>query len=223
MPEQLRHGYRNATRRERAGVRKRFLGRGAEARCAREARALRALRGALPVPELLEARRRTLRLAAVEGVHGQEALEGRRGARVLRLCGELLAALQRVPPAPLGVDAAEGQVLAHGDFGPQNLILRPGLEAVAALLDWEEAGAAEPALDLAWAEWIVRTHHPRAAGSLGALFEGYGARPSWRERRAAMEAGCGRHLAGAKRSGDPVAVALWQERLERTRRLSEVA
>ena len=36
--------------------------------------------------------------------------------------------------------------------------------------------------DVAWAEWIVRTHHPHLVPALSALFDGYGEEPSWRLR-----------------------------------------
>ena len=72
-----------------------------------------------------------------------------------------------------------GTVLVHGDFGPQNLLLDPSTVEPTALLDWEFAHIGDPVEDVAWAEWIVRTHHPDLVPALPALFDGYGAEPPW--------------------------------------------
>ena len=45
---------------------------------------------------------------------------------------------------------------------------------VVALLDWEFAHQGDPTEDLAWAEWIVRTHHPTATTDLASLSRGMG-------------------------------------------------
>jgi aminoglycoside phosphotransferase (APT) family kinase protein len=51
-------------------------------------------------------------------------------------------------------------VVAHGDFGPQNVLIRKG--HVTALLDFEDARLADPLLDVAWWAWLVRAHTPVA-------------------------------------------------------------
>ena len=38
---------------------------------------------------------------------------------------------------------------------------------VTAVLDWEFAHLGDPVEDLAWCEWLVRTHHPEHVGALG--------------------------------------------------------
>jgi aminoglycoside phosphotransferase (APT) family kinase protein len=54
----------------------------------------------------------------------------------------------------------ERPVLAHGDFGPQNVLVEGG--HVTGLLDFEDCRAAHPLLDTAWWVWLVRTHTPEA-------------------------------------------------------------
>ncbi|WP_461012009.1 phosphotransferase [Streptomyces capparidis] len=56
----------------------------------------------------------------------------------------------------------------HGDFGPNNVLLNPGTFEVTAVVDGEFAHLGDPVEDLAWCEWIVRTHHHRIA--LGHFF-----------------------------------------------------
>ena len=77
-------------------------------------------------------------------------------------------------------------MLLHGDFGPQNMLFDEGTLHMQALVDWEFTHAGDPVEDLAWAEWIVRTHHPHLAKALDALFAGYGHRPTWQRRQNAM-------------------------------------
>lgn len=49
----------------------------------------------------------------------------------------------------------------HGDFAPVNVVLGADGE-IAALLDFEHAGAGPALLDVAWWGWVVRHHHPDA-------------------------------------------------------------
>jgi aminoglycoside phosphotransferase (APT) family kinase protein len=51
-------------------------------------------------------------------------------------------------------------VVAHGDFGPQNVLMRAG--RMTGLLDFEDARLADPLLDVAWWAWLVRAHTPAA-------------------------------------------------------------
>ena len=100
-------------------------------------------------------------------------------AEVLRAAGRTLRQLH---------DAVPGMV--HGDYGPQNLLLDTAAWEVSAVLDWEFAHDGDPVEDLAWAEWIVRMHHPGAAGAIPVLFESYRWRPTWSVRRSAMLKRC---------------------------------
>ena len=106
----------------------------------------------------------------------------------------------------------------HGDFGPQNLLLDPSTVEPTALLDWEFAHVGDPVEDVAWAEWIVRTHHPDLVPALPALFDGYGAEPPWSARQESMLEKC-RWLLGFTRrwpGGGTTGVELWQRRLAAT-------
>ncbi|MFI5678082.1 phosphotransferase family protein [Streptomyces cellulosae] len=213
----LRHGYTNRTLGDGAVVRKTYDGPDAAARLHREHTLLRALRGRVPVPPVLRADDDTLTLTLgfVPGVHGQELLDAGRAERVLESCGQLLRRLHSGPPdlADLPV-AGAGEVLVHGDFGPQNLLLDPSTFEVTALLDWEFARLGEAVEDLAWCEWIVRIHHPEHVRSLGRFFAAYGAPvPAWPERRAAMLAKCGRMKEFCRRrDAHGPGVRQWEER-----------
>jgi len=88
----------------------------------------------------------------------------------------------------------------------------------AAVVDWEFAHHGDPVEDLAWAEWIIRTHHPRLVDSLGTMFEGYESRPPWRQRYAAMLEKCRWALDFVRRwpGADAASVAMWLRRVEVT-------
>ena len=82
-------------------------------------------------------------------------------------------------------------MLVHGDFGPNNILIDPESFEITALLDWEFAHLGDPIEDLAWCEWIVRTHHPDHVDALADFFDAYGGHlPEWPQRRAAMVARC---------------------------------
>jgi aminoglycoside phosphotransferase (APT) family kinase protein len=198
-----------------------YLGPDAVGRCGREAEALRFLAGRLPVPALLDVQESQLWLGFVAGVPGQEALE-RHPAAVLLEIGRTARALHSIDPSGLHLPGDpgpldSGTVLVHGDFGPQNLVFDVPTGTVAAVVDWEFAQLGEPVTDLAWSEWIVRTHHPRLAAELPHLYDGYGDQPPWPERRAAMLAKCEWLLDFVRRwAGDAPASELWQRRIATT-------
>ena len=89
------------------------------------------------------------------GRPGQELLDAGFATEVLRAAGRTL----RQPH-----DAVPGMV--HGDYGSQNLLLDTPAWEVSTVLDWEFAHDGDPVEDLVWAEWIVRMHHPGAAGAI---------------------------------------------------------
>ena len=166
--ESLPHGYTNATTSDGRVVTKSYLGPDAAGRCAREAAALRALAGRLPVPPVLACAGPTLTAGFMPGTHGQDLIDAGLAEPVLRACGRMLRRIHAM--APDGIVGAgphpPGQVLVHGDYGPNNLLLDPRAGRVTAILDWEWARAGDPVDDLAWCEWIVRTHHPAHAAAL---------------------------------------------------------
>ena len=207
---------------------KRYLGPDAAARQQTEVAALTELTGLVPVPPLLGQTEGEITLGLVAGQPGQDLLEIA-PERVLRSVGRLARRVAAVDISRLpGLPAARfGTVLVHGDFGPQNMLFGDGDGDGAeptALLDWELAHIGGPVEDLAWAEWIVRTHHAHLLAALPALFAGYGGRPPWPQRHAAMLEMCrwaldfGRRWPGA---GTGV-VQLWERRLAATAAYDEV-
>jgi aminoglycoside phosphotransferase (APT) family kinase protein len=186
----VRHGYTNATERRADVIYKTFEGPDAEARSAAELRALTALRGLVPVPEVISSEPGVVVTAFVAGAHGQDLIADGRARDVLGGCGEVLRSLHALDPAILEASAAGSDVVRHGDFGPNNVLFDPATMAVTAVVDWEFSGVGNAIEDIAWCEWIVRMHHPDAVGAMPAFFEAYGSTPSWHERKSAMLARC---------------------------------
>lgn len=217
-PERLPHGYTNATVREGRRVVKSYLGPDASGRRTREVNALTFLAGKVPVPQLVEHDATRVVMRQVEGVPGQELLE-RLPDEVMYEVGRAARALHRVDLSRYGTQHGQS-VLVHGDFGPQNMLFHPRRTPpeTVALLDWEHAHVGDPVEDLAWAEWIVRIHHPHLVHSVRALFDGYGRRPGWPQRHGAMLDKCRWALSFVEHwpDGDPAAVRLWERRIEET-------
>jgi tRNA A-37 threonylcarbamoyl transferase component Bud32 len=219
----LPHGYTNATFTEHFGssgeptVVKRYLGPDREERQGREVWALQALAGRFPVPRLLEHATSRIVIGYLAGVPGQELLE-RKPRAVLDQVGRAARRLHEMSLDFHGLPG-EGGVLVHGDFGPQNMLFAPSCQ-VTAVVDWEFAHRGDPVEDLAWAEWIVRTHHPHLADALEALFEGYGSYPSWSQRHSAMLAKCAELQAFSLRWSSQAA-GVWQQRIEATEAFGE--
>lgn len=218
----LRHSYTNRTLGDGARVVKCYRGSGALARSQHEHAVLRAVAGRIPVPLVLGSADGCLTMRFMRGVHGQELLEAGHGDGVLRACGTTLQQIHRLDvskiAAALPCPAGKRQVLVHGDYGPNNVLLDPSTLEITAVLDWEWAHPGEPAEDLAWCEWIVRMHHPRQVGLLGVFFDAYGgAVPSWPARQAVMLARC-RSLLDLCRQQDPggPAETQWAHRLTAT-------
>ncbi|HZE41690.1 MAG TPA: phosphotransferase [Stackebrandtia sp.] len=205
-------GYCNDTVRVDDTVVKRFTGPGAELRRDTEGRALKAAAGTVPVPRVLRTGGAELVCQFVDGTHGQRLLNPERAAGILAECGRVLAALHTVSVAPLGGADGSPKVLVHGDYGPQNLLLDEETLRVTAVLDWEWSHIGRPIEDLAWCEWIVRTHHADCVDALPHLFHGYGTPPApWPKRQEAMLAKCRamRRFGAARRDGS---AALWRRR-----------
>jgi aminoglycoside phosphotransferase (APT) family kinase protein len=222
----MKHGYTNATSTDGRTVVKRYLGPEAAARQQSEVAALTAVRGLLPVPQLLDDTEGAITLTLVEGQHGQELLETA-AESVLASVGRLARQLAHVDISTMaGLSTSPGgTILVHGDFGPQNILFDRDRVEPTAVLDWEHAHIGDPLEDLAWAEWIIRTHHPHLLGALPALFAGYGERPPWSQRHAAMVAKCRWALDFSRRWPETgmELVELWQGRLAATTAYAEEA
>jgi aminoglycoside phosphotransferase (APT) family kinase protein len=174
--------------------------------------ALRAMSQLVPTPRVLavDEGTTTVTFARVAGRHGQELIDEGHATEVLLAVGGTLRRLHGGP-------ARDDKAFVHGDYGPQNLLLDPDSFAVTVVLDWEFAHRGHPVEDLAWAEWIVRMHHPAAVPELSALFDGYGDRPPWAARQAVMTSRCEGLRAAALQSGVAEPLALWSERLAITK------
>jgi aminoglycoside phosphotransferase len=213
----LPHGYTNESELSDEGsVVKRYIGRGAEERARTEAHCLRALCQLLPVPKVVSSDVASLTISYVEGTHGQDLIGEGQAEEVFFAAGRML---RRIHEIGLKLTlAGEGDTLVHGDFGPQNLLFSDDARHVVAVLDWEWAHYGSAVEDLAWAEWIVRMHHPNDVGALPALFDAYGFRPAWHQRKQSMIDRCVQ-----LQSFDPVqrggstGHALWQQRSSITR------
>ncbi len=187
--DRLPHGYTNKTRLENGRVIKRYEGSGAQERCLTEQQCLRAFSGRLPVPRVLSDRENELTMEHLDGRHGQELVDEGKAEAVLHAAGRVLWRIHEMPKHLVQL-AGTGKVVVHGDFGPQNLLLSEQGDHVSGVLDWEWAHYGDPVEDLAWAEWIVRMHHPGSEASLPALFKGYGSRPPWPDRHGHMVRRC---------------------------------
>lgn len=208
----LPHGYCNETSRDGDLVVKRFLGPDAAARADTEARILRAVAAVVPVPAVTNVTDTEVTSRFVPGRHGQEVLTPDLASGVLAACGRTLAGVHAVPlPAVASRDSKNG-VLVHGDYGPQNLLFDTATMSVTAVLDWEWAHIGHPVEDLAWCEWIVRTHHADCVDALPHLYYGYGEpMPPWQRRQSAMLGKCrAMQQFGARRKDG--SASLWQRR-----------
>lgn len=213
----LRHGYTNRTCRLTAGaVEKRYDGADAGDRSRCEYRCLTSLSDRLPVPQVIgwDASASVLTLVEMPGTHGQDMIETGHGREVLRLLGALLREVQEIDPASVPGLPGRGDVIVHGDFGPQNVLIEDG--RISALLDWEFAHVGRSVEDLAWAEWILRMHHPRHVDDLPELFQAAQLAPRWRGRQEAMVTRCRELLRTAEQADSPDGISLWHQRLRIT-------
>jgi Phosphotransferase enzyme family len=213
----LRHGFTNRTRRLAGGrVQKEYTGSNRFERAAYERACLVRLRGTLPVPLILASDEQNPLLIMVEaaGLHGQDLVDAGRAPELLGLLGVFLHELQQLSPATVPELAGTGGVIAHGDFGPQNVLVDG--HRITAVVDWEFAHLGQPVEDLAWAEWIVRMHHPSALDALAALHRGAQLSPNWSARHDAMLARCRQLIVFCEQNQEPAGVQLWRERLRAT-------
>jgi aminoglycoside phosphotransferase (APT) family kinase protein len=203
----LAHGYTNESWADEDGIHKHYIGIGTQTRMRTELDAMRAMAQRVPIPQVLAVNEgtSTVTLRRVIGRHGQELIDEGHAADVLRAAGQTLRRLHG--------SAADGTLVVHGDYGPQNLLFDPSTHEVVAVLDWEFSHQGEAIEDLAWAEWIVRMHHPAAVCELSALFDGYGERPPWADRQAVMISRCDGFRVAAEQTGEAGSEALWRERL----------
>ena len=216
----LPHGYTNQTRQVSRRVEKTYIGKHRFQSARRELACLSSLGDHLPVATVIEEDPAIprLTLSVLHGDHGQDLIDGGHAPAVLQLVGAALESLQRLPVSLVpGLDG-DGPVIVHGDFGPQNMLFDLDAGAVTGLLDWEFAHRGDAIEDLAWAEWILRMHHPLKVDALDSLFRGARRQPPWTQRHDAMLRRVRHHLAESERTNNP---SPWRQRLEATERWSE--
>jgi aminoglycoside phosphotransferase (APT) family kinase protein len=208
----LAHGYTNESWLDGELVVKQYGHVDAAERLRTEIAALARVAGIVPVPGVVRVDPANARaeFTYVPGRHGQELINEGHAVPVLAAAGQTLRRLH---------DGVPGFV--HGDYGPQNLLLDPVSLEVVAVLDWEFAHDGDPVEDLAWTEWIVRMHHANSAHNLPALFRGYGWRPAWPLRHAAMQNRCTEFREICLRRGDQAAAGMWRSREQLTRNWRE--
>ena len=204
----LAHGYTNQSWLAGELVVKQYQGVDAGVRLGVEVAALARVAGVVPVPDVVKVDPVAARVAMtfVPGRHGQELIDEGRATQVLSAAGRTLRRLDQGVPR-----------LVHGDFGPQNLLYDPESLEVRAILDWECAHDGDRVEDLAWAEWIVRLHHPEAVQYLPGLFDGYGQRPDWARRHDVMIQRCAGLRDICVLNGDQAAACMWRSREQVTR------
>jgi aminoglycoside phosphotransferase (APT) family kinase protein len=207
-PVSLPHGYTNESWVDGQTIHKHYLGANARARMRTELEAIEAMADIVATPRILAVNHddAIVTFTRVDGRHGQELVDEGHAAKVPRAAGRTLRRLH-------GESAPDDDVFVHGDYGPQNLLYDPDSFQVLAVLDWQFSHRGRRVEDLAWAEWIVRMHHPAAVSELTALFDGYGDRPAWTDRHAVMISRCEGFRAAAEQASDGESQALWTERL----------
>lgn len=166
--ELMRHGYTNHTVSDGRVVVKTYVGPDRATRQEREERALRSLAGVLPVSELLDSVPGTTTTAFVAGMPAQDAFAAGGAAEVFTACGRLLRRVQSVDPRHVFDDVDDAAaVLVHNDFGPNNIVMTADLTEARLLCDWEWSTTGNRTTGLAWAEFIIRLHHPESVPALG--------------------------------------------------------
>jgi tRNA A-37 threonylcarbamoyl transferase component Bud32 len=219
----LRHGYNNETELAGGVVRKRYRGEWPpRPRFDAETRALDALQNHLPVPRVVSRDPGNLEvtLQFVAGLNGQDLISRGEADAVLASLGTLGRELHNLPRDIVALVAdGDGEALLHGDFGPQNAVFDPDTFEVRALVDWEWCHIGPAVEDLAWCEWIVRSHHPESARSVEVFYDAYGERPAWEIRHAVMVGRCAEILGAMETDADK---DRWRGRLEATQRFEEL-
>jgi aminoglycoside phosphotransferase (APT) family kinase protein len=137
----LRHSYTNRTLGDGATVVKCYQDPGALARLQKEHAVLDKLHGLIPVPPVLASGDGCLTMRFLSGIQGQELLEAGHGDGVLRACGTMLQRIHELDAheitAVFPSRVRGGQVLVHGDYGPQNVLIDPATLEITGVLDWE--------------------------------------------------------------------------------------
>ena len=219
----LPYGYTNKTHCEEGVVIKTYSGANANERYATELEIYQLLQGMPFMPELIEYDKVRLSILSryVNNRHAQDLLEDY-GPEVLFAIGKLLRDLQDVQIESInGIRRFGSDVLAHGDFGPQNVLVARDSFEIVGLVDWEWAHFGDKFEDIAWAEWLIRMHYKAKRHMIDALYDGFGEMPVWETRHTFMIRKCEAILAFAKDDRNEQSIAMWDERIKRVRAFTE--
>ena len=211
----LPHGYTNNTYLVDKTVRKTYSGADAQNRFYTELTIYQKLQDESFMPQLLHYNEETFTIATryIDTQHGQDLLK-EHPIQVPFALGELAKQLQTVQLDAIGKQKRKkGQVLVHGDFGPQNVLFGQTSTSKPYLVDWEWAHFGDEYEDVAWAEWIIRMHYNANQQMLKSLHDGFGMVPPWKIRHSAMLRNCERILDFAKRDGNMAAISIWEARV----------
>jgi len=219
--QNMPHAYTNQTQLTPRGILKRYVGPGALNRWQTEMNLLPLLKNDLPVPTLLEQKNTgEILTKKIYGLHGLDLLEEGKSSQVLIALGNLLKLIQKFPAHKLhGLIPGTGDVLVHGDYGPQNLLLHPNTFEPVAIVDWEWAHLGESVEDVASVEWMLRMFHTKEVTYLPLFYEAYGDIPAWEDRHNAMMMICQRQLEFARLVGKRKNIQQAQNRIYITNRL----
>jgi aminoglycoside phosphotransferase (APT) family kinase protein len=210
-----RHGYSSPIHREGDVVVKDYTTRpDGEERWHDAIRAMRALAGRFPVPELVgEQTAGVVRMGLIDGYVAEDEVLVGRAATVFPACGRALRELQSIDPISLDPPLdGEGPVIVHGDFRVDNVIMSPGGD-VLAVYDWDGAHIGRPEEDVAWFEWHVRIWNELFIQHLPAFWAAYGPLPPWESRHQAMLEHCEASLLRA--TGHPDREQKWRDIIKR--------
>lgn len=187
MAQRLPHGYTNATSASGNSITKTFVGLASGERYRSERACLHQLQMHPSVPTLLGSDDSALviEMSIASGRHGQELIDEGHSRAVMRLLGAALSSLQTLHVHAVPQLSGDGSVLVHGDFGPQNSVFDFNRNTCV-LIDWEFAHVGHPVEDLAWAEWIVRMHHPTHVEIVDELLAASKLKIPWHVRHQSM-------------------------------------
>ncbi len=121
-----------------------------------------ARRNGYPVPRVLDVQADSLVMERVEGRTMLDELRREPGSitSLARALAELQDRLHRIDAPPLLPSIGEGARLLHLDFHPGNVLLPPSGPVV---IDWTNARAGDPALDVALT-WVITATSGGAPG-----------------------------------------------------------
>ena len=219
----LPYGYTNKTHCEDGVVIKTYMGANARERYATELEIYQLLQGMTFMPDLIKYDETRLNILTkyIKNRHAQDLLD-ENGSDVMCAIGKLLRDLQEIQIESIDGTIRRGsEVLVHGDFGPQNVLLARDSFEIVGLVDWEWAHFGDKFEDIAWAEWLIRMHYEAKRPMIDALYDGFREMPVWETRHTFMIKKCEAILDFAKRDRNEQSITMWSKRIHRVRTFTE--